>query len=97
MTTVGIRDLKNQLSRYLDIVKGGEKVLVTEHNKIIAQISLPREDPLSPSVEDRLAQLENEGKVIRAKRNQSLAQSPPSTPTVDWKPILQDIRSDRFE
>jgi prevent-host-death family protein len=97
MTTVGIRDLKNQLSRYLDIVKGGEDVLVTEHNKIIAQISLPREDPLSPSLEDALMNLEKAGKVIRARRNQSLAQCPPSNQSLDWKSIYRDARSDRFE
>jgi len=97
MTTVGVRDLKNQLSRYLDIVKGGESVLVTEHNKIIAQISAPREDPLSPSLEDALIELEKAGKVIRSRRNQSLAQCPQTSQALDWESIHRDARSDRFE
>jgi prevent-host-death family protein len=97
MTTVGIRELKNQLSRYLDIVKGGENVLVTEHNKIIAQISLPREDRLPPSLEDVLVKLEEAGKVIRAQRNQSLVPCPPSNQDLDWESIYQDARADRSE
>ena len=42
MIAVGIRDLKNQLSQYLKHVKMGERVLITEHNKVIAEISLPK-------------------------------------------------------
>ncbi|MBW1863183.1 MAG: type II toxin-antitoxin system prevent-host-death family antitoxin [Deltaproteobacteria bacterium] len=38
MITAGIRDLKNQLSRYLSFVKRGEDVLVTERGKVIARI-----------------------------------------------------------
>jgi prevent-host-death family protein len=41
MLMVGVRDLKNQLSQYLQYVKDGEKVIITEHNKIIAEISVP--------------------------------------------------------
>ena len=97
MTTVGIRELKNQLSRYLAIVKGGKNVLITEHNKIIAQISLPREEPLPFSAEEILERLAQEGKIIRAKRNLSLASSRVSSRAVDWKSVYQDARSDRFE
>ncbi len=46
---VGIRELKNRLSRYLDKVKQGENLAVTEHGKIIAYI-LPAEK--SPSYEE---------------------------------------------
>jgi len=38
MITAGIKDLKNQLSRYLSFVKRGEDVLVTERGKVIARI-----------------------------------------------------------
>jgi prevent-host-death family protein len=38
MITVGIRNLRNSLSRYIDIVKKGERVLITDHNKIVAEI-----------------------------------------------------------
>lgn len=35
---VGIRELKNRLSHYLDRVKKGENLAVTEHGRIIAYI-----------------------------------------------------------
>jgi prevent-host-death family protein len=39
MITVGVKDLKNQLSQYLQYVKHGEKIVITEHNRVIAEIS----------------------------------------------------------
>jgi prevent-host-death family protein len=39
---VGIRELKNRLSYYLERVKGGEPLAVTEHGRTIAYI-LPSE------------------------------------------------------
>jgi prevent-host-death family protein len=40
--SVGIRELKNKLSYYLERVKGGESLAVTEHGRTIAYI-LPSE------------------------------------------------------
>ncbi|MBE9570635.1 MAG: type II toxin-antitoxin system prevent-host-death family antitoxin [Proteobacteria bacterium] len=38
MISAGIKDLKNQLSRYLTYVKRGEDVVITERGKVIARI-----------------------------------------------------------
>ena len=38
MIATGIKDLKNRLSYYLREVKRGEKILVTEREKVIATI-----------------------------------------------------------
>ena len=38
METVGVRELKNNLSKYLKIVKSGEKIIVTERRKQVAVI-----------------------------------------------------------
>ena len=38
MISTGIKDLKNKLSYYLREVKKGEKVLITERDKLIATI-----------------------------------------------------------
>jgi prevent-host-death family protein len=35
---VGVRDLKNNLSRYLDRVQGGEEVIVTERGRPVARL-----------------------------------------------------------
>ena len=38
-STVGVRELKNQLSSFLDRVKAGEEITVTEHGRPIARLS----------------------------------------------------------
>lgn len=36
---VGVRDLKNNLSKYLDRVRQGEEIIVTEHGRPVARLS----------------------------------------------------------
>jgi prevent-host-death family protein len=38
MNSVGIRELKNNLSRYVRKVIAGERVLVTDHGRVVAQL-----------------------------------------------------------
>lgn len=38
MSHVGVRELKNQLSRYLKRVQSGEEIIVTEHGRSVARI-----------------------------------------------------------
>lgn len=36
--TVGVRELRQNLSRYLDRVKAGEGLVVTEHGRVVARL-----------------------------------------------------------
>ncbi len=47
MKTIGSRELKNRLGRYLGMVRKGEVILVTDRGKPVARIL-----PLSPSQEE---------------------------------------------
>jgi len=38
MSHVGVRELKNRLSRYLKRVQGGEEIVVTERGRSVARI-----------------------------------------------------------
>jgi prevent-host-death family protein len=38
MATVGVRELRQNLSRYLDRVKAGETLIVTEHGREVARL-----------------------------------------------------------
>lgn len=62
--SVGIRDLKNGLSRYLDRVKRGDEIIVTEHGKPIARLSA------IDAPTDRLAALVASGAVRPPKSRQ---------------------------
>lgn len=92
MISVGVRDLKNQLSQYLQYVKHGERVLITEHNRIIAEISLPREGQKEQSVEEALERMAVSGKLQKAKRNISAASNENATSSVDWISVYRDNR-----
>jgi prevent-host-death family protein len=35
---VGVRELRQNLSRYLDLVKAGEDLVVTEHGRVVARL-----------------------------------------------------------
>ena len=50
--TIGIRELKTQLSRTLRQVKAGETVIITERGKPIGRIV-----PVESSLEDRMQEL----------------------------------------
>ena len=50
-TEVGVRDLKNNLSRHLQRVKGGEELVVTDRGRPVARVI-----PIDAST-DRLAEL----------------------------------------
>jgi prevent-host-death family protein len=41
MTTAGIRELKDHLSRYVRRVEAGERVAVTAHGRVVAEIVPP--------------------------------------------------------
>jgi prevent-host-death family protein len=45
MAAVGIRELKNQLSRYLKRVRTGERLVVTERGNPVAILSPPPSTP----------------------------------------------------
>ena len=43
MATVGIRELKNHLSKYVRQVEGGDVVVVTDRGRIVAELRPPAE------------------------------------------------------
>jgi prevent-host-death family protein len=55
-TTVGIRELKAKLSSYVDQVKAGATVTITQGGKPVGRIV-----PMKPSLEDKLQQLAGSG------------------------------------
>jgi prevent-host-death family protein len=60
--TVGVAELRQNLSHYLRRVAKGERLLVTDRNRPVAELSPP------PSSGAALDQLIAEGKVVRPTR-----------------------------
>src|SRR4030095_11810376 len=53
MLSIGIKRLKNKLSEYVRLVSAGETVLVTDHDKVVAELVPPR-DGRSSNLPDAL-------------------------------------------
>jgi prevent-host-death family protein len=69
MRTVGSRELKNRLGRYLGLVGRGETIIVTDRGKPVARLVPPEPEPEKTySVEDLLKRLEAEGHLRRGTR-----------------------------
>ncbi|WP_102145630.1 type II toxin-antitoxin system Phd/YefM family antitoxin [Mycobacterium hubeiense] len=69
---VGIRELRDQLSRHLAEVREGRTVTVTDHGSPIARI-VPVERPT------KLEQLREEGRIQRARSRKQPAPAPVAT------------------
>lgn len=76
MRSVGVRDLKDNLSRYLAIVRRGGEVMVTEHGHPIARV-VPIQGKAS---HERLVELIATGDVSRARRRTRSMPSPVRLP-----------------
>lgn len=74
---VGVRELRNNLSRYLERVREGEEVIVTDRGKAVARM-VPIKGESGESLVDRLVR---EGKITPPKR--------PKRPTSEHPPPVK--------
>lgn len=92
MKTVGSRELKNRLGRYLGLVGRGETIVVTDRGKPVARLVPPEPRPEPTySVDDLLKRLEAEGHLRRGTR--PFKRFKPIR--VKGKPLSQMILEDR--
>ena len=68
MCTVGVKELKNRLTRYLRRTKQGEEVIITERGTPIALIQPIRSADRAVSLEARLASLAARGVIALPTR-----------------------------
>jgi prevent-host-death family protein len=86
--SVGVRELRQNLSVYLDRVKRGEAFAVTEHGHPVARLvpNLGAIDPL-----DRLVA---EGRAVSSRRSHKDLSPPPQIPGVPLGAILREMRDE---
>jgi antitoxin (DNA-binding transcriptional repressor) of toxin-antitoxin stability system len=66
MISTGIRELKNHLSRYVRRIEAGERIAVTAHGRVVAELGPPSAavvsgDPLAELIASGLARPPIEG------------------------------------
>ena len=91
MNTAGIKEIKNNLSRYLARVKSGEEILITERGKPIARII--RENDKENSIRHALGPLIEKGLVAMPAKPPGKA--PPERIKTTGKPASEMVAEDR--
>ncbi|HYM71447.1 MAG TPA: type II toxin-antitoxin system prevent-host-death family antitoxin [Stellaceae bacterium] len=92
MQSVGIKTLKNKLSEYVRLATAGETILVTDRNRVVAELVPPRPKQLLTD-EEFLAKGVREGWITPATgRGTSL---PPRRPVASFDEIMRELDHDR--
>jgi antitoxin (DNA-binding transcriptional repressor) of toxin-antitoxin stability system len=95
MRCVGVKALKNRLSEYLRLVAAGESVLVTDRDRVIAELIPPREGRSSLGPDAVLADAVRRGWITPAVL--SPGSPPPRLPVAPLGSVLEELDADREE
>jgi prevent-host-death family protein len=93
--SVGLKVLKNKLSEYVRRAAGGETILITDRERVVAELVPPRStraDDISDAV---LAQLVREGIITPARSPKAPVTNPP--PIMTLAELLEGLDADRAD
>jgi prevent-host-death family protein len=93
MRVVGIKVLKNKLSEYVRIAASGEVVLVTDRDKVVAELIPPRAEHGRTLAEAQLADAIQRGHVRPPLATRT--GPPTSTPVAPLETLLDELARDR--
>lgn len=99
MKAVGVKQLKGRLSEYLRLVRGGETILVTDRDEVVAELRPARRQAASASsIEAALESLAERGEVTRpslSKGRWTWKVTGFGLPAGSATDLLNEIRRDR--
>lgn len=90
MRSVGIKELKNRLSEYVRLAAGGETVLVTDRDRVVATLSGPQVATVGDAM---LADLVRQG-VLRPALFID-PRPPPRVPSASHAALQRELSADR--
>jgi antitoxin (DNA-binding transcriptional repressor) of toxin-antitoxin stability system len=94
MRAVGLRLLKDRLSEYVRLAEGGETVLVTDRDRVVAEIGPPGVGRANTVADALLADLVRTGVLTPAL---GTAGPPPRRPVTQLARLLSELETDRGE
>lgn len=95
MRSVGLKVLKNKLSEYVRIAAGGEPVLVTDRDRVVAELVPPREGRSVLLTDAQLAEAVRQGWLTPP--TMVGPEAPARAPVARLKQLLQELARDRDE
>ncbi len=94
MRIVGLKVLKNRLAEYVRLAEEGETVLVTNRDRVVAELVPPRPGR-SPLLQDALlAQAVREGWLSPPLL---VREPPPRQPVAPWRALAAELDRDRTD
>jgi len=95
MRVVGLKVLKNRLSEYVRLAAGGERVLVTDRDRVVAELVPPQAGAPELSSDAVLAEAVRAGwlrpPLLPARG------APPRVPVAPLSELLAELEADRSE
>ncbi len=93
MRAVGLKVLKNKLSEYVRLVAEGETVLVTDRDRVVAELCPPRAGRAQRLDDAFLAEAVRRGWITPAAHRSG--EPPPRRPVATTEEILRELSDDR--
>ena len=95
MRVVGLKVLKNRLSEYVRLAAGGERILVTDRDRVVAELVPPGPGTPELAADAVLAQAVRAGWLKPPVLPQLGA--PPRAPVAPFAELLQELDRDRAD
>ena len=93
MRSVGIKVLKNKLSEYVRLAASGETVLVTDRDRVVAELVPPRANQPQSAVDAKWAELIRQGIVTPARNPR--APLPKGLGIMTLEQLMSELDKDR--
>ena len=95
MRAVALKELEARITEYVHLAEAGETVLVTEEDRVIAELVPPRDRRISPWESPALTEAVQKGWItppVHANRG-----APPRFPVAPLNEILRELDEDRSD
>lgn len=93
MRSVGLKVLKNKLSEYVRAAAAGETILVTDRDRVVAELVPPKPDRKALSENEFIARGVREGWLTPATEFGPMP--PPPKGIVPFEELMEDLARDR--
>ena len=94
MRKVGVKTLKNELSKHIRAVAAGETILITDSDRVVAELRPPTPEEAGDEAARNWERMIREGIVAPAKR--PFTELPPRLPPLmTFEELMREIAEDR--